>query len=426
MGWRSWNFFQCEVSQDILERQMAALTAKRVHDGVPTSLLDLGYNDLGLDDCWQVCDAKGNLFHDPDTGMAIINTELFPDMKGMVQTGHARGLKVGFYSNNCFCKEVGQPTHYAEDANLTIGLDFDSVKIDSCGNQRDMTEWAREFEASGRTMMVENCGNGPPGSEPKFDAVPSPAWVEMLNDTCPFSFYRVSNDIAPQFLSTMFNLNRLVPYLGAAPLSRPGCWAYPDMLEVGVRLSEAEARTHFAAWCVTSSPLILGFDLADAQQLDAVWPIIANREALRVSQTWAGHPGRLVANSSKYFDAVCEKGASDTHSHPCTFPEWQAWAKPQPGGAVAVLLVNLAEAPVNISVDLAALGLPERAACRDLWAHAECGALVGALSAPAVPPHDGVFVLLTPSAEQAAFPAPLGGQPYSLQRPGQTDYVAWI
>jgi len=426
MGWRSWNVFQCSVSQEIIEQQMDALMAKRAVDGVQTSLLDLGYSDLGLDDCWQVCDAKGESFHDPDTGMAIINTELFPDMEGMVSYGHMRGLQVGFYVNNCFCHEHGQPTHYAEDANLTVKLGYDSVKIDSCGNQRDMTEWLREFESLGKTLMVESCGNGPPGSQPKHDAIPSTAWLEMINNTCPFSFYRVSDDIAPQFLSTMYNLNRLVPYLGASPLSRPGCWAYPDMLEVGVRLSEAEARTHFAAWCVTSSPLILGFDLADAQQLDAVWPIIANREALRVSQTWAGHPGRLVANSSKYFDAVCEKGASDTHSHPCTFPEWQAWAKPQPGGAVAVLLVNLAEAPVNISVDLAALGLPERAACRDLWAHAECGALVGALSAPAVPPHDGVFVLLTPSAEQAAFPAPLGGQPYSLQRPGQTDYVAWI
>ncbi|CAK0873497.1 unnamed protein product [Prorocentrum cordatum] len=318
MGWRSWNVFQCSVSQEIIEQQMDALMAKRAVDGVQTSLLDLGYSDLGLDDCWQVCDAKGESFHDPDTGMAIINTELFPDMEGMVSYGHMRGLQVGFYVNNCFCHEHGQPTHYAEDANLTVKLGYDSVKIDSCGNQRDMTEWLREFESLGKTLMVESCGNGPPGSQPKHDAIPSTAWLEMINNTCPFSFYRVSDDIAPQFLSTMYNLNRLVPYLGASPLSRPGCWAYPDMLEVGVRLSEAEARTHFAAWCVTSSPLILGFDLSDSQKVDAVWHIIANREALGVSQTWAGHPGRLVANSSRYFEAVCEIGAAGAVTAPCT------------------------------------------------------------------------------------------------------------
>jgi len=101
------------VSQESIEQQMDALVAKRLHDGVPTSLLDLGYNDLGLDDCWQVCDAKGQSFHDPDTGMAVINTELFPDMEGMVQHGHTRGLHVGFYFNNCQCREAGQPTHYA-------------------------------------------------------------------------------------------------------------------------------------------------------------------------------------------------------------------------------------------------------------------------------------------------------------------------
>jgi alpha-galactosidase len=154
MGWRSWNVFQCDVSQEIIQRQMDALAAKRIHDGVPTSLLDLGYNDIGLDDCWQVCDAKGESFHDPDSGMAIINTELFPDMEGMVNYGHARGMQLGFYLNNCVCNERGQPTHYAEDVNLTFVLGYDSVKIDSCGNQRDMTEWVREFEASGRTPML--------------------------------------------------------------------------------------------------------------------------------------------------------------------------------------------------------------------------------------------------------------------------------
>ena len=43
-----------------------------------------------------------------------------------------------------------------------------------------------------------------------------------------------------------------------APLSVPGCWAYPDMLEVG-RVSapvpgsfHAWNRAHFGAWCVAS------------------------------------------------------------------------------------------------------------------------------------------------------------------------------
>ena len=92
---------------------------------------------------------------------------------------------------------------------------------------------------------------------------------EMLEDTCPFSFYRVSVDVAPQFFSTVHNINRALPYLRpSAPLSRPGCWAYPDsasrfhrlpfflllrqsitraVLEVGVApMTFTESQTHFA------------------------------------------------------------------------------------------------------------------------------------------------------------------------------------
>ena len=71
------------------------------------------------------------------------------------------------------------------------------------------------------------------------------------------------------------------------PLSRPGTWAYPDMLEVGNLASHAEDRAHFAAWCIISAPLVLGFDLTNSDTMDRVWDIIANPESIAVSQTWA-------------------------------------------------------------------------------------------------------------------------------------------
>ena len=47
----------------------------------------------------------------------------------------------------------------------------------------------------------------------------------------------------------------------AQGLAGPGCWGYPDMLEVGVFempargslnfLTSTETRTHFAAWCTS-------------------------------------------------------------------------------------------------------------------------------------------------------------------------------
>merc|ERR1711957_909850 len=52
---------------------------------------------------------------------------------------------------------------------------------------------------------------------------------------------------------------------------------------------------HFGAWCVVSSPLILGMELSD-EKLTPVLDIITNEEAISVNQQWAGHPGMLVEN----------------------------------------------------------------------------------------------------------------------------------
>ena len=77
---------------------------------------------------------------------------------------------------------------------------FDGVKIDSCGNQRDMTEWAAEFAElarGNRELLVESCGNGPRGTDPKDAAYTgadrlglAPSWEAMVEGACPFSFYR--------------------------------------------------------------------------------------------------------------------------------------------------------------------------------------------------------------------------------------------
>ena len=147
--------------------------------------------------------------------------------------------------------------------------------------------------------ILRRCGNGPAGTEPKRDLPPRAAYLEMLKDTCPWSLYRVSLDLGPTFPSTVYNVNRGLPFLkrgpGTVPLSRPGCWMYPDMMMVGVTkmrqdpreppmpvvdpnpMTPTEWRTHFAMWAVTSSPLILGFDLTNDTMLRAAWPIGAAR-----------------------------------------------------------------------------------------------------------------------------------------------------
>ena len=93
-----------------------------------------------------------------------------------------------------------------------------------------------------------------------------------------------------------------------------GCKIDPDMLEVGVTnaqlplpgkkcncgptmedpcppLTVTEARSHFGAWAIVSSPLVLGFNLSDDTQMSLHWETISNQHAIEVNQDYAGFSG---------------------------------------------------------------------------------------------------------------------------------------
>ena len=53
LGWRSWNLYGGNVNQSLMEGIMDAMVRRNPRymvAGVPTSLCDLGYCDVGLDD----------------------------------------------------------------------------------------------------------------------------------------------------------------------------------------------------------------------------------------------------------------------------------------------------------------------------------------------------------------------------------------
>jgi hypothetical protein len=72
--------------------------------------------------------------------------------------------------------------------------------------------------------------------------------------------------------------------------------AFPPW-QVGNLPSFNESRTHFGAWCIISAPLILGHDLNSTATNDEIWPIITNKHAIAVSQSYAGHPGSLISST---------------------------------------------------------------------------------------------------------------------------------
>jgi hypothetical protein len=147
----SWNNFGTDIHQDLIEAQYAALVNRSRHvDGVPTSLLDLGYASAGIDDGWQKCNSGpgGVGFHD-QKGYPIVDESKFPDMKAMTAKARSLGLTPGWYGNNCDCKEErpacdmvnGSDLCFVGDVAATLEYGFGSIKIDSCGIQRNMTHY---------------------------------------------------------------------------------------------------------------------------------------------------------------------------------------------------------------------------------------------------------------------------------------------
>ena len=80
-GWRSWNFYGDDINQAHMEAAAEALASRsRKVGGVPTSLADLGFVGVGVDDGWQLCDSGpgGTGFHN-GTGYPLVNGSRFPD-----------------------------------------------------------------------------------------------------------------------------------------------------------------------------------------------------------------------------------------------------------------------------------------------------------------------------------------------------------
>jgi len=388
MGWRSWNLYRDHVDQRLLEGVMRGLAVRRrLVDGVPTSLCDLGYCDVGLDDAWQACASGSAKFRYHDVaGRPIVNSHRFPDMLSMTETAHALGLTAGWYLNNCICSEQTVATHdmYAQDVHYLVEVfKFDSVKLDGCGKQLDLDLWASLINQTGRRIMIENCHWG--------QTVPTKTW-------CPWNFFRTSEDITPTYASVVANLQTTITWAREG-LSRPGCWAYPDMLEAGVAgLNAAEMRSHFGAWCIVSSPLTLSHDVNNDAVADFVWPVISNKEAIAINQAWAGHSGSPFKQSPRLI-TLSKKDVKGARVD-VRVPSWQFFYKPLPGGRVAVFLMNHAGWVEDFVLNAHEVPNFHCRPCsvRDVWARRDRPDFQAGLLRVRVASRDSAFFVLSPVA----------------------------
>lgn len=382
LGWRSWNAYHTNITQDIIIRAAEVLAAPRPLAGSPpntSSFKDLGFVYVGIDEGWAKCGAGVNgSFHRID-GTPIVDESKFPDLKQLTARAHALGLKAGWYAACDGCAErswVGAEhiaTHMRGTVNAIVEYGFDSVKLDSGSEFNNLTWWAELLNATGRRILIENCHQGrttPGGVVGPNQKAPYPgnnqsnapcSGLGGRLSNCPYNLFRTSADITNTWASLLNNLNSTRPYQGTPPLSRPGAWAYADMLEVGRMGSLEEDRTMFGAWVIVSSPLILGHDVTNETQNDRVWSVVAKPRAIGINQAWHGHPGRFV----RALDGAL-----------------QLWAKPLSEFSHAAFVFNDdstgSTEPIAATIDLTRdLGVPAGSAPRtkvyDVWGDRELG-----------------------------------------------------
>jgi len=249
MGWSSWNTYHVNISDSLIRAQADAM--------VKLGLKDVGYNYINIDDgFFGYRDEKGMMHPHPQ--------RFLHGLKGTADYIHSLGLNVGIYSDAGYvtCGSIydndkngigaGLLGHERQDADLYFNQwGFDFIKIDYCGagTELDLDE---ETCYTKICNTIKNTSNHPVKINICRWAFPG-TWAADIADS-----WRISSDIRPRWSSIRNIINKNM-YLSA--FASRGHYNDMDMLEVGRGLTADEEDTHFAMWCMLSSPLLIGCDL---------------------------------------------------------------------------------------------------------------------------------------------------------------------
>ena len=368
MGWNSWNKFGCDVSEKLIRETADAM--------VRSGMRDAGYRYVNIDDCWHGRRDSLGFIH-PDA-------KRFPSgIKALADYVHARGLKLGIYSDagskTCGGKP-GSRGYERQDALMYAKWGVDYLKYDWCNTEALSAHGAYltmhdAIAGSGRPMVLSICewGTNKPWE-----------WGASVGQ-----LWRTTGDIGASFAADIDRGNwkqlSVLSIIDLQPPLRqyagPGHWNDPDMLEVGNGLTPSEDRAHFSMWSMLAAPLIAGNDLRSMPP--AVASVLTNRDVIAVDQDSLG------------VEAFRYSGADSV----------EVWFKPLAHGDWAMAILNRANAPrhaafdwqresVSDSLSARAAGFATtRYAVRDLWSKRDLGTTVQPLSAD-VPAHDVVMVRL--------------------------------
>jgi alpha-galactosidase len=375
LGWNSWNCFASAVTADKVKAAADAM--------VSSGLINHGWTYINIDDFWEVNrNTQDPTLKGPqrDTNGYIIPNPRFPDMKGLAEYVHAKGLRIGLYSSpgpwtcgGC----VASWQHEEQDAQSYGQWGFDYLKYDWCSygqiarnptlpdRQKPYSVMRAALDKVNRDILFSFCQYGD-GEVWKWGAqIGGNSW-------------RTTGDINDSWNSMAgigFRQNGHEQYAG------PGHFNDPDMLVVGkvgwgpslhaTHLTPNEQYTHISLWCLLTSPLLIGCDMTQLD--DFTKNLLSNDEVLEVDQDPLGHQAARITKDG----------------------DLEVWAKDMEDGSKAVGLFNRGYAATPVTIKWSDLGLTGQQKVRDLWRQQDLGTFPDAFTSP-VPRHGVVLVRIWP------------------------------
>lgn len=333
MGWASWNCFRTNINEEKMKEQADLL--------VSTGLSEYGYEYFNMDD--------GFFGGRSESGELLFHEERFPNgIKVIADYAHALGLKAGIYAeagdNTCgyyYDNETIGGLHAGlygqEETDLRKLLcegGFDFIKVDWCGGLRmGLDEEEQYTKIANIIRMIEQEENR-----------------QIIYNICRWQFpgealtnvadsWRCGADITPDFQSVLYQIDELK---ALARFCRPGHVNDCDMMQLGNGMTYEEDMTHFAMWCMLSTPLMLGCDLKDIKQ--ETLDILKNRELIAINQDPLCKQAVVVKEYKDADEALLA----------------EVWVKPLEGignKRVAIAFLNRSEKEMTLEVDYRLAGI---------------------------------------------------------------------
>ncbi len=381
MGWNSWYIHYARVSEAAMRQAADQMIA--------SGMADFGYQYVNCDDCWAHTqkqapyrDGEGN----------VLPNDRFPDIKGMVDYIHSKGLKAGTYTSpgpwTC-AGYTGAYGHEAADALQFANWGFDFLKYDWCSygsvsgprNLDNMKKpyqlmWA-ELQKQHRDIVFNLCQYGM-GDVWKWGGDVGHCWrttgdLGLERGSALPGFYQIGFSNAQHWEN-----------------ARPGAWNDPDYLLIGwvgdanamgpgkpTTLTPDEQYSYMSMWSLMAAPLIFSGDMAKLDPFTI--NVLCNAEVIDVDQDSLGRQARILRKTQNEF--VLVKDLED--------------------GSKAIGLFNLQREPVTLSVSWSDLQLSGKQMARDLWQQKDVGNVDGQFEV-IVHPHGVVLIRLTPAAKSVA------------------------